>query len=537
MVRLAGILLLMLLTGYVIGATRYIDDDAVYYIDWTDEDWSYLQPSVEWRFADGIDWDTTGAGVYRNYGSMTLGTGLTDVNQPGLTEGIMSPDQAAVHFDGINDRLRVNDLDLLGFDESSFSVIAVIKYESPSYTPICCKKQSETNTSAGWALWTYGNQILFYVADGTDAATASISTSKNAWYFVAGTWDWSQKKATLYINGSSDSDIDASVDAITNPYNFKIGLNGASSHYYSGDVALLQIWDSTVLSAAQIDSLYTSLTPTGTYSLPYPSFQSAVQQASTGDTLLMMPGRYRETVLIGKSVVVLSQDLNFGERAELHGSDLPAASGSTGLTIRGAAEVGYIDVRGYCNTVGYGIYADSTSDSSILHHITFDSCRNSIGFFGSAESDSVINCTIDAEGLENSAGIITIDSEETGTFSLVFINNIITRTDTGIIVTASFDVETGFNNLWDNCENYSGITPGAGSISLPPSFSGTDNYQLLPWSRMRERGMNTRFNCLGRRVDIGSWEDANSTVAREFGPWGRTRFFRGKSTFTAKQRY
>jgi len=81
--------LALMLALLITASTLYVDDDVSYYIDWTDSDWAYLQPSVEWRLADGLDWDTTGAGEYRNYGSLDLATELTDVNQPGLTEGIL----------------------------------------------------------------------------------------------------------------------------------------------------------------------------------------------------------------------------------------------------------------------------------------------------------------------------------------------------------------------------------------------------------------------------------------------------------------
>lgn len=512
-----------------IAGSEYVDDDAEYYIDWTDQDWSYLQPDAEWRFADGLDWDTTGAGVYRNFGSATLSTGLTDVNRPGLSEGILSKWQTGLSFDGVNDHLYINDNSVLDTDEDDLTVAAwVTTYQLGTTTSVIAKKDGTDQSDPGWRLllgsfgskWSWGS-----ISDGSDIVTA-LDTSNaviDKWYYVVGVFEWSTKTASLYTDGvfrASNSNVN--VDGIGTDPGANLTIGHISSAYrHQGNIALVQVWTEKALTAAQIDSLYSAMCPVGSISMPFPSVQSAIYQASSSDSILLLPGRYCETVQVIKELTILASDNTFDNRPELFGASLPSAAGAICLNISDEAELGYITIRGYHSAGGYGVYADSASDGSILHHLTVDSCLNGVGFYGSSIGDSLVNCTIDGAELANSTGVLTIDGAETGTVSLVMYNNILCRSTAGIVVSDSFSVTADYNLFWENDQDTSGLAYGTHDMLSNPRFSNQYDYLLSGSSRAINQGLALRFDFLQHKPDLGAWEKWKEPDKRRYS-WGRS---------------
>jgi hypothetical protein len=160
------ICLLLIHQVTAISGTLFVDDDACCYIvDWTGL--SFSPPTVEWRLADGLDYDTTGAAAYRNYGAFLLVTNLTDGNRPGLSEGPLRSGQSSLEFDGVNDYLQVNDVTVLDCNNEDLTIAAWIRLESAVLGRIAGKKLSST-IAAGYGLGVDASRQPFLrCADGT----------------------------------------------------------------------------------------------------------------------------------------------------------------------------------------------------------------------------------------------------------------------------------------------------------------------------------------------------------------------------------
>jgi hypothetical protein len=73
-----------------------------------------------------------------------------------------------------------------------------------------------------------------------------------------------------------------------------------------------------------------------------------------------------------------------------------------------------------------------------------------------------------------------------------------------------------------------------GDISFPPQFYGSNDYRLIPASKLRDRGTivhvgTTPFTYIGK-PDIGAWEMGRALSGQGGGQmaWGRTRFVWGR---------
>ena len=505
-------LLHCLIVPLLYGATHYVDDGAVYYIDWTGGAWgSVPQPSAEWRLADGIDYDTTGAGVYRNYGDSTLATGLTDAVRPGLAEGILSEGQTALSFDGVNDYLYINNSNVLDVNKEDFSV-AIWAYRIGGQSYIGAAEKLSTS---GWRITCGNNSVTWYfqIYD-HNSQRVSIGHTPDIgfynWHFVVGTFDYSDsKKARLYYGGDlKGTSYNAAFDSLDNNGKFRVGREG--SNEFKGGIALVQFWKGTCLSDNQVDSLYNAMKPAGTISLPYPSFQSAVYQASASDTIYGLAGRYRETLEIVKNITIIGNDVTYDNRPKLYGTNLLNASGYVGITFSDTAVVRYLTVRGYDDASnGYGVYADSISDGSAFDHLTIDSCRCGIGMYGSCDDDSIVHCTVDAAELTGSYGIEYVDGGEAGSVSLIMYRTIILNADTAGAFGDSASVSNSYNNLWNNDADYRGLSADGTDLVIYPRFRLND-YRPRAWA------LNA----------IGAWGAVSISGGRY--AWGRSGWGRGR---------
>ncbi len=503
--------------------TNYVDRDYSCYIDWSGGAWgTIVQPTVEWRFADGLDWDTTGSGVYRNYGSGSLSTGLLDSNQPGLTEGVSSEGQSAIEFDGVNDMLSAGDESLFDVGTGDFMVSVWVFFPSGvSYSTIIQKAAAISDDEAGFGLYTRTNNpyLRMAISDGLGNPNSQLITSSfptdirdDSWHYIAAVWDGTADSSALYLDGEFvASDVaGGALGSLDNSENLIIGKYPGQSYYLEGMIDQLAWWDFGVdgLPATigdQIDSLY-SCGPSGSTGNPYPTIQSAVCQSSDEDTVLVVDGQYRETVDITKELVIAALDDSYGYRPVIYGADLPSAAGVIGITVSDTCEIGWFDVRGYCGVSGYGLYVDSVASESVIHHLVIDSCLVGIGFFASAEGDSVVSCVVDGAGLSGSYGVKTIDGSSSMTDTLRILNTVITGVDNGIEVTDSLNVSIDYCNLWNNEMNYSGISAGEHDLAVPPLFRGGNDYRSLSRSRLLDRGFGCRFSYMGCRPDIGAYE-------------------------------
>ena len=503
-------LLLMLTFGQSWGATYYVDAAQVKYITWTGL-WAYLQPSAEWRLADGVTYDKT-AGIYDNYGSTILVAGLTDVNAPSLSEGILSAGQSGLYFDGVNDGLQDATATELDVTTGNFS-IAIWARNGTNNDDRIAKKRG---ANAGWILQYVDatNTIEIYIQDAAgDDAYCDVASTPGAWEYIVATWDGTLKKADLYVNGSLNTatNTDALVGSITNTAAFTVSQAG---QLFDGDIALVQFWTDRILSTTAVDSLYLAMLPTGSSALPYPNLQTAAYQGSAGDTILLAAGTYRETVSISKAFDYIgASDTRFGGWPVIHGRDIPAAGGTVGITISADNEIGFLEIRGY--TAAQGLLATSTSDGSLFHHLVIDSCLNGVDFDGACSGDSLINCTIDGAGLAASTGFRATTSTA---ITVVMLNGIVANCETGITKAEAQTLTGNYNDVWNCTTPYSGTTAGANDLAVRPQFRGGNDYR--PYNTWLRRGIEIHIaaGAFGQTY-IGAWDVISNGRSGWTGGW------------------
>jgi len=151
----------------------------------------------------------------------------------------------------------------------------------------------------------------------------------------------------------------------------------------------------------------------------------------------------------------------------------------------------------------YGIYNSSSSPTITNNTIT----ANRHGIANYSSSPTITNNTVtgnSGEGIDNRSS-----SNPTIT------NNIISSNSSNGI----YDDGTGthintYNDVWGNGTDYSGVTPGIGSISKDPRFVGVGNYHLSSSSPCIDAGTNAGVYTdmdgekrpMGRGFDIGADE-------------------------------
>jgi len=227
------------------------------------------------------------------------------------------------------------------------------------------------------------------------------------------------------------------------------------------------------------------------------SIQTAINNASSGDTIYVHAGTYNENLLINSKNLSL-----IGDGASMTTIDgggslvVDVRSGATvnisGFTItNGGTGVRYRDDSSGIitnNTItgnGYGIYNDSSSPTITNNTITGNTLHGIVNFLSS--NPTITNNTITGNqfGIVNFLssnptitnntitgntwyGIRNVSSSPTITNNIVFSNGVF-----GI-----YDYGTGsplctYNNFWGNGTDYVNVTPGIGSISQDPQLDGT----------------------------------------------------------------
>ncbi len=475
------------------------------------------RPNYEWRFADssGVDYDTVGGATqpYRNYGSSTLTTGLTNGNAPSLTEGILQPNQGAETFNGTTNYLYINDGGTaLNVTTGNFTV--AVWYRVTAVVSQPNEIISHKGNPAGWSVLVNGSYVpRLHVSDGVDIVTASgTGATQNTWNCFVGTHTFNDS-VRAYLNGARTAATgNALVSTVTVGFPFTIGKYAvAASDYYTGNIAYVAFWNSA-LSDANVLALYNAQAPLGTLASPYSSIQSAVYAGAAGDTILVGSGRYQETVVVATAFDYIGATTStFGSLPELYGAALPAAAGVVGMTVSAKNEIGFLTFRGYSTTsTGIGLLADASSDGSLFHHLEVDSCRNGVDFDGSATADSLINSVIDGGSLTNANGWRATTSTAV---SVYLYNNIIVNCKTGLTkAPAQTLVETNncfFNN---SSADYAGSLNASDLLVNPLFRSPVSNDYRPAWtSGVLNKGLTIHsgagaFIIRQTAADIGVWE-------------------------------
>ncbi len=372
------------------------------------------QPSAEWRLGDGEDYDTLGATGFINYGDSVLVPELTIGVVPGLQEGILSEGQSTVEFDGVNDFLEVDEATNLDIVTQDFSMAIWIRTTTAIQDPVGGKR---SGFNEGYSFLVLGTgAIVFNIEDADNDGGGSFSTTlvnDGNWHYCVGTYN-NVTGTKIYVDAGPAENSNVIGDAngsLSNATNFLIGSNVGSFGEF--ECALMQFWKGTELTEGEITAMYNAMKPDGDTSRPFPSIQSACHAASNGDTILVSPGTYTETVATDVQCDIVSLDTTFGNRAVLDGGDLPAAAGENGFALtKTASEISYLDIIDYQQGNGYGVWF--TQNTQIAHHILVSGCKIGVQV-SSASEDSLVNCTIydnttvGIQAVKSGAGVVNFN--------------------------------------------------------------------------------------------------------------------------------
>lgn len=171
--------------------------------------------------------------------------------------------QRYMEFDGSNDYVsKSNDADLNFGAHTDFSIEVIFKTSSAG-TMVLVEKGSTTGTDKRYSVYVNTNRKLAFWLD--DAANPTGGTSSSAvgdgeWHHGACTFD-RDGNGTIYIDGAADgtpvsiAGVTATIDDATKPLAIGISANDLSTSPFTGDIALVHIWNRK-LSAAEVLALY-----------------------------------------------------------------------------------------------------------------------------------------------------------------------------------------------------------------------------------------------------------------------------------------
>ncbi|MEW6617882.1 MAG: right-handed parallel beta-helix repeat-containing protein [bacterium] len=260
----------------------------------------------------------------------------------------------------------------------------------------------------------------------------------------------------------------------------------------------------------------------------YTTIQSAVNTATTGDTIYVGTGTYNEALYINKSIALVGA-----------GADVCTIT-TTGL--------GYVNVVTFDGTGGtitgftiretymYGIYCINNANPVITNNTI--SGNNYDGIFCFDSSPTITNNIISGnryKGIycDSSSPFITnniivrnrshgiyCDNSSPSTMNNIITENGISKDSYGIYV-RSGNPTVDYNCVWGNgsntTNNYYNCVVGLYNISLDPQFIGQDDYHLSSNSLCIDAGSNTapgipekdkdgNTRIVNDRVDIGAYE-------------------------------
>ena len=191
------------------------------------------------------------------------------------------------------------------------------------------------------------------------------------------------------------------------------------------------------------------------------------------------------------------------------------ASG-TGLTLAGATSTKRLLSVGHATAISVSGPGTHAISQSVLRNATAYGIYSSGVTAGQTQSVNVSDTTINACG---TYGVLTNNVTSAAvTFTLRGMN--IVNQSYGIYRGDTATVTSAYSNVWNNSSgNYSGVSPGTGSISQPPQFVSATDLRLQATSPLIDAGdpaaAAATGDAGGRTRDVDGNNDA--TVRRDIG--------------------
>jgi len=239
-------------------------------------------------------------------------------------------------------------------------------------------------------------------------------------------------------------------------------------------------------------------------------------------TLLVNPGRYRETLVVGNdSLTITAANSAYGYRPELYGAALPAVAGTRGIYLYRKVDLSYLDIRGW--TAAAGVYVDTAYNAaSTFSHLTIDSCGYGIQFVGAAgktPSANIYNCTIDGN-VTNCRGVQC--DVNVGTVAIK--NCILTNHGAMAIWSGAGTITYSYCDFYGNgaIDPFGAAVDGGGNLEVNPLFREGNDYRPRPTCRALIRGNPTLAKYIGAwNVGYSSGFGEQTAWGRQFVEWGR----------------
>ena len=212
------------------------------------------------------------AGNRRSYpGSGTVWTDLKTSITGSLTNGptFSSGNLGSVVFDGSDDYVNFRDPGNIGIDLSNKTISCWIYKTANGDYGLVDKDYDLGATYGGWGLWIQANNKLWWwnAKDKDLKDTGSTTVQNNVWTHCTATYDYTNKTARFYINGSLNSTITNAtiVEVSSAGANFVLGATRVSTafatagqFFFPGRISSVHIYN-RILSATEVLQNYNAL--------------------------------------------------------------------------------------------------------------------------------------------------------------------------------------------------------------------------------------------------------------------------------------
>jgi hypothetical protein len=201
--------------------------------------------------------DNTLADATGNVTALTNNNAVTFVSPPGgglpavtnCGNFVLASSQYLSHADATG-------LNIVGVD---YSIQAWFYTTSSSQTVVSKRTGGFGNREYG-INYTFGtgSSNPVQIQNGDYTAIASSNVANSAWTHVVFTFNNTSKAAILYVNGSSAATATQSGTGPGGTSNFYIGADPTPGVFMNGNIALVGVWRSRILSAGDVTLLYNS---------------------------------------------------------------------------------------------------------------------------------------------------------------------------------------------------------------------------------------------------------------------------------------
>ena len=244
----------------------------------------------------------------------------------------------------------------------------------------------------------------------------------------------------------------------------------------------------------------------------YITIQEAINEASEGDIIQIGPGTYLEHLNVKKNVSLIGAGPNF---TWLNSASKPTDNTVSAIYINKALSGSISGMRITANV--HGIQFNVSGNNLTIRNCIFDNCSNGVSTHDLSNNMYLYNnlfvfCT---------NGVYMYTYQDTLNFTIK--GNIIAYNKTNGIQlsnagSSSISGPKAYNNIYENGNNYYGVSTGTGDISKNPRFIDAEsgNFVLQSSSPCINSGVPGWLDPDGSRSDMGPYA---TMTAKSFWPY------------------